>query len=310
MKKLFVCAAAFLCAALAAAGAEAAVPKVYFTKEISPEGIMKVYNALEKKAEGKNVAVKISTGEPPASHPLDAKLIKELVQHVKGSIVECNTAYGGARGDTFEHMRVALERGYTSIAYVDILDADGSMALPVKNGKHLKEDLVGSRFKNYDYYVVLSHFKGHAMAGFGGAIKNISIGLGSRRGKALIHSGGRSTSNVWCGEQDAFLESMAEAGKAVTDALGGKILYVSVLNNISVDCDCNPSPAKPEIHDIGVLASTDPVAIDQASIDLAFAAEGSRPLVERVESRSGLHTLEYAEQIGLGSRKYELVKLD
>ena len=207
-------------------------------------------------------------------------------------------------------MRVALEHGYTGIAYVDILDADGSMALPVKNGKHLKEDLVGSRFKDYDYYVVLSHFKGHAMAGFGGAIKNISIGLGSRQGKALIHSGGRSTSNVWCGEQEAFLESLAEAGKAVVEALGGKILYVNVMNRISIDCDCDPSLSEPEIHDIGVLASLDPVALDQACVDLALAAPGSESLRERIKSRDGTHTLEYAEQIGLGSRKYELVKLD
>ena len=217
--------------AFACGRAEAAAPKVYFTKEITPESLVRVYEALERRAEGENVAVKISTGEPGSNY-LKPELIKDLVERVDGSIVECNTAYGGARGDTFEHMRVALEHGYTGIAYVDILDADGSMALPVKNGKHLKEDLVGSRFKDYDYYVVLSHFKGHAMAGFGGAIKNISIGLGSRQGKALIHSGGRSTSNVWCGEQEAFLESMAEAGKAVTDALGGKILYVSVMNNI------------------------------------------------------------------------------
>ena len=307
MKKLSVIAA--LAVAFACARAEAAVPKVYFTKDISPEGIMKVYNALEKKAKGENVAVKISTGEPGSNY-LKPELIGDFVRHVKGSIVECNTAYGGARGDTFEHMRVALQHGYTNVAYVDILDADGSMALPVKDGRHLKEDLVGSRFKNYDYYVVLSHFKGHAMAGFGGAIKNISIGLGSRQGKALIHSGGRSTSNVWCGEQDAFLESMAEAGKAVVSALDGKILFVNVMNRISIDCDCDPSPTEPEIHDIGVLASTDPVAIDQASIDLAFAAEGSKSLVERVNSRNGLHTLEYAEKIGLGSRKYELVKLD
>ena len=307
MKKLSVIAA--LAVAFACARAEAAVPKVYFTKDISPEGIMKVYNALEKKADGKNVAVKISTGEPGSNY-LKPELIGDFVRHVKGSIVECNTAYGGARGDTFEHMRVALQHGYTNVAYVDILDADGSMALPVRDGRHLKEDLVGSRFKNYDYYVVLSHFKGHAMAGFGGAIKNISIELGSRQGKALIHSGGRSTSNVWCGEQDAFLESMAEAGKAVVSALDSKILFVNVMNRISIDCDCDPSPTEPEIHDIGVLASTDPVAIDQASIDLAFAAEGSKSLVERVNSRNGLHTLEYAEKIGLGSRKYELVKLD
>ena len=295
--------------AFACGRAEAAAPKVYFTKEITPESLVRVYEALERRAEGENVAVKISTGEPGSNY-LKPELIKDLVERVDGSIVECNTAYGGARGDTFEHMRVALEHGYTGIAYVDILDADGSMALPVKDGKHLKEDLVGSRFKNYDFYVVLSHFKGHAMAGFGGAIKNISIGLGSRQGKALIHSGGRSTSNVWCGEQDAFLESMAEAGKAVVSALDGKILFVNVMNRISIDCDCDPSPSEPEIHDIGVLASLDPVALDQACVDLALAAPGSESLRERIKSRDGAHTLEYAERIGLGSRKYELVKLD
>lgn len=307
MKKLALIMA--LAAALACGRAEAAAPKVYFTKDVSPEGIAKVYGALEKKAHGKNVAVKISTGEPGSNY-LRPELIGDFVRAAGGSIVECNTAYGGARGDTFEHMRVALEHGYTAVAYVDILDADGSMALPVKNGRHLKENLVGSRFGNYDYYIVLSHFKGHAMAGFGGAIKNISIGLGSRQGKALIHSGGKSTSNVWCGEQDAFLESMAEAGKSVVDALGGNILYINVMNRISVDCDCDDSPAEPEIKDIGVLASADPVALDQACVDLALAAPGSKSLSERISSRSGLHTLEYAEQIGLGSRKYELVKLD
>lgn len=309
MKKLFACAAAFLCAALAAAGAEAAEPKVYFTKDISPEGLMKAYNALERKTEGERIAVKLSTGEPGSNY-LKPELIKPLVDRVKGTIVECNTAYGGARGDTFEHVRVARSHGYTALAYVDILDADGSMSLPVQNGKRLKENLVGANFKNYDYYVVLSHFKGHAMAGFGGAIKNISIGLGSRQGKALIHSGGISTSNMYSGEQDGFLEAMAEAGKSVVNALGGNILYVSVMNNISIDCDCSTNPAEPEIHDIGILASLDPVALDQACVDLALAAPGSKSLRERIESRNGLHTLEYAEQIGLGSRKYELVRLD
>ncbi len=307
MKKLSAVMALLL--ACLCARAEAAAPKVYFTKEISPAGLVKVYEALERKAVGKNVAVKISIGEPGSNY-LRPELIEKLVKRVDGTIVECNTAYGGARGDTFEHMRVALEHGYTSIADVDILDADGSTPLPVRNGRHLKENLVGSRFGNYDYYVVLSHFKGHAMAGFGGAIKNISIGLGSRSGKALIHSGGKSTTNVWGGEQQAFLESMAEAGRAVVEALDGRILYVSVMNRISVDCDCDGSPTEPEIHDIGVLASLDPVALDQACVDLATAAEGSASLVERIRSRDGTHTLEYAEQIGLGSRKYELVKLD
>ena len=207
-------------------------------------------------------------------------------------------------------MRVARTHGYTNIAYVDIMDADGTMSLPVKNGKHLKEDIVGSHFKDYDYFVVLSHFKGHGMAGFGGAIKNISIGIASSKGKALIHSAGRSTSNMYCGEQDAFLESMAEAGKAVVDSLGGKILYVSVMNRLSVDCDCSTNPAEPEMHDIGILASTDPVALDQACVDLVYAAPDGKALIQRMESRNGAHVLEYGEKIGLGSRKYELVKLD
>ena len=310
MKKLFISAAVFLCAALVCAGAEAATPKVYFTKDISSAGLMKAYGALEKKAEGKNIAVKISTGEQGGHNFLAPYLIKDLVKSLNANIVECNTAYGGARETTYTHMRVARTHGYTNIAYVDIMDADGTMSLPVKNGKHLKEDIVGSHFKDYDYFVVLSHFKGHGMAGFGGAIKNISIGIASSKGKALIHSAGRSTSNMYCGEQDAFLESMAEAGKAVVDSLGGKILYVSVMNRLSVDCDCSTNPAEPEMHDIGILASTDPVALDQACVDLLYAAPDGKALIQRMESRNGAHVLEYGEKIGLGSRKYELVELD
>ena len=310
MRKLFAFAAAFLCAALAAAGAEAAVPKVYFTKDISSAGLMKAYGALERKAEGKNIAVKISTGEQGGHNFLAPYLIKDLVQSLDANLVECNTAYGGARETTYNHVRVARGHGYTSIAYLDIMDADGTTSLPVKNGKHLKEDIVGSHFKDYDYFVVLSHFKGHGMAGFGGAIKNISIGIAAPQGKALIHSAGRSTSNMYCGEQLAFLESMAEAGKAVVDALDGKILYVNVMNRLSVDCDCSSNPAEPAMHDIGILASLDPVALDQACVDLVYAAPDGQALIQRMESRSGAHVLEYGEKIGLGSRKYELVKLD
>lgn len=284
---------------------------VYFTTDISPEGLMAVYNQLGWTPEG-NVAVKLSTGEPPASNYLDPELIKDLVQSVDGTIVECNTAYGGSRAETAMHMQVAEDHGFTAIADVDILDAEGSMELPVEGGSRLESNLVGGHFGNYDSYIVLSHFKGHAMAGFGGAIKNISIGLGSQEGKCLIHTAGESNTSPWGGNQTGFTESMAEAGKSVSDYLnhGDNIVYVSVLNNISIDCDCNGNPAEPDIHDIGILASTDPVAIDQASIDLAFAAEGSESLQNRVAGRDGLHTLEHAQDIGLGNRAYELVNID
>lgn len=294
-----------------AAQADAASSAVYFTSDISPEGLMAVYEALNWQPTGK-VAVKLSTGEPPASNYLDPELIKDLVQSVDGTIVECNTAYGGSRTETAMHMQVAEDHGFTAIADVDILDADGSMELPVQGGTRLTGNLVGSHFADYDSYIVLSHFKGHAMAGFGGAIKNISIGLGSKEGKCLIHTAGQSHDNPWVGEQTGFTESMAEAGKSVSDFLGNgeRIIYINVLNNISIDCDCDGNPAEPDIHDIGIVASLDPVAADQACIDLVFAAEGSETLQERVNSREGLHTLEHAEAIGLGNRAYELINID
>ena len=284
---------------------------VYMTTDISPEGLMSAYQALNWAPEG-NVAVKLSTGEPPASNYLRPELIKDLVQSVNGTIVECNTAYGGSRSQTAMHMQVAEDHGFTDIATVDILDADGSMSLPVDGGTHLEENLVGSHFANYDSYLVLSHFKGHQIAGYGGAIKNISIGLGSREGKCLIHTAGKSHTSPWRGNQDDFQESMADAGKSVSDSLGNgeNIVYINVMNRISIDCDCNGNPAKPDIHDIGILASTDPVALDQACIDLVYAAEGSKALVNRIEQMNGLHALESAEEIGLGSRTYELVSID
>ena len=284
---------------------------VYFTSDISPEGMVAVYEALGWQPAGK-VAVKLSTGEPPASNYLRPELIGDLVELVDGTIVECNTAYGGSRAETAMHYQVAEDHGFTAIADFRILDEEGSMSLPVEGGSQLTENLVGAAFGDYDSYLVLSHFKGHAMAGFGGAIKNISIGLGSQEGKCLIHTGGKSSTSPWGGDQTAFTESMAEAGKSVSDYLGDgeRIVYISVLNNISIDCDCNGNPAEPDIHDIGILASTDPVAIDQAAIDLCFAAEGSESLQRRVENRSGLHTLEHAEEIGLGSRSYELVDIN
>ena len=289
------------------------VPKVYMFKEISSENLVKIYEALGREATGK-VAVKLSTGEPGGHNFLQPVLIKDLVQKVKGTIVECNTAYGGGRADTENHLKAAKDHGFTAIAPVDIMDAEGEVALPVKGGKHLKEDFVGSHYLNYDFTVVLSHFKGHAMGGFGGAIKNISIGIASSAGKAWIHSAGKTKGNPWGNlpPQDDFLESMAEAAKAIVDHCGDKILYISVANNLSVDCDCDSSPEDPKMGDIGILASLDPIALDKACTDLVRASEdhGKIHLIERIDSRNGMHTLEYGEKIGLGSQKYELVKLD
>lgn len=284
-------------------------PVVYMTRAVTPEGLMAVYQALQWEPQGR-VAVKLSTGEPPASNYLRPELIAGLVQSLDGTIVECNTAYGGSRAETAMHYQVAEDHGFTAIADFQILDEEGSMTLPMQGGTRLSENYVGAAFEDYDSYLVLSHFKGHSMAGYGGAIKNISIGLGSSEGKAWIHSAGSSRTNPWGGDQDAFLESMAEAGKSVSDYLGDQIVYINVMNRLSVDCDCDGNPAEPDMHDIGILASTDPVALDQACIDLVYSAEDGQSLVNRIESRNGLHTLEHAQQIGLGSRSYELVSID
>lgn len=280
---------------------------VYMTSQIDSANLMKIYAALDASLQG-NVAVKLSTGEPGSNY-LKTELIGDLVQSLNGTIVECNTAYGGSRSNTAMHYQVAKDHGYMDIADVDIMDENGSITLPVTAGDNLTENYVGANFVNYDYFVVLSHFKGHAMAGYGGAIKNISIGIASAKGKAHIHSGGTG-GNMWSGEQDAFLESMAEAGKSVVDSLNGNILYINVMNRLSVDCDCDSNPSEPDMHDIGILASYDPVALDQACIDLVYSAEDGASLVERIESRNGLHTLEQAEKIQLGTRHYQLVNID
>lgn len=289
------------------------VPKVYMFTKISAENLVKIYEALGREATGK-VAVKLSTGEPGGHNFLQPALIKDLVKKVNGTIVECNTAYGGGRADTENHLKAAKEHGFTAIAPVDIMDADGEVALPVKGGKHLKEDFVGSHYLNYDFTIILSHFKGHAMGGFGGAIKNMSIGIASSEGKAWIHSAGKTKGDPWGNlpPQDDFLESMAEAAKAVADHCGDKILYISVANNLSVDCDCDASPEDPQMGNIGILASLDPIALDKACTDLVRASEdhGKIHLIERIDSRHGMHTLEYGEKLGIGSQKYELVKLD
>ncbi len=286
------------------------VPVVYFTRDISPAGLVKAYHALDWKPTGK-VGVKMSTGESAKTNYLRPELIKDLIAELDGTIVECNTAYSGNRNDSKSHWAEIKKRGFLDVAPVDIMDEEGSMSLPVKDGNRLTENYVGTHFANYQSYVVLSHFKGHQMAGFGGALKNISIGFGSSMGKAWIHSGGTSKDNPWGGEQTAFLESMADASKAVTDYVGrDKMVYINVLNRISIDCDCNANPAEPDIHDIGILVSRDPVAVDQAGIDMVSVADGNQKLMERIADRNGLHTLEAAEKIGVGSRKYKLVDLD
>ncbi|MFP3090737.1 DUF362 domain-containing protein [Treponema sp. TIM-1] len=284
--------------------------KVYMTTDISPAGLAAVYEALGRTLPGK-VAVKLSTGEPGGHHFLSPDLIKDLVQSVKGTIVESNTAYGGRRANTAMHKQVAIDHGFTAIAAVDILDENDSLSLPVTKGKNLRENFVGSHFSNYDSYLVLSHFKGHAMAGFGGAIKNISIGIASSQGKSWIHSGGKSKTNPWGGAQNAFLESMAEAAGAVMDHLGERIVYINVMNYLSVDCDCSSNPTPPELDDIGIFASLDPVALDKACVDQIYASDTQRSasLRTRFESRNGLLTLEHAAGIGLGSLEYDLIKL-
>lgn len=293
----------------------ASKPKVYMYKEISSENLLKIYDMLGRKAEGR-VAVKLSTGEPGNNNYLNPDLIKDLVHKVNGTIIECNTAYGGGRADTESHLKAAADHGFTAIAKVDIMDADGEVSLPVAGGKHLKDDFVGKNYPDYDFTVVLSHFKGHPMGGFGGAIKNISIGIASSAGKAWIHSAGKTKSQteVWKNlpPQNDFLESMTEAAKAIIDHCGDKILYISVANNLSVDCDCVAKPEDPKMGDIGILASLDPVALDKACVDMVRASEdhGKIHLIERIDSRNGMHTLDYAEQLGMGSQDYELVVLD
>lgn len=313
MKKLLLSSLCFI-----AAVSGFAQSKVYMTQEISPEALVKVYEALGRPASGK-VAVKISTGEPNGKNFLQPALIRNLVEKVGGTIVECNTAYEGKRYHTADHKQVCVDHGFTAIAPVDIMDERGEVKIPVKDTLHLKYDIVGASLPDYDFMIDLSHFKGHQMGGFGGALKNLSIGVASGNGKAYIHSAGKTENReeIWrkIAEQDAFLESMAAAAQGVADHFGDKIIYINVMNNMSIDCDCNGHPANPAIKDIGILASTDPVALDKACVDLIYKIEPSegndpRALIERIEKMHGIHTVEHAEKIGLGSTDYKLVSID
>lgn len=289
---------------------------VYHIKEITPENLVKIFKALGRPLDGKNIAVKISTGESNKSNHLDPNLIKDLVQSVNGTLVECNTAYNGNRLSTADHLRTAQEHGYMDIAAVDIMDAQGDTIIPVSNGFHLPYDIVGKNFLNYDGMIVLSHFKGHQMGGFGGALKNISIGIGSSDGKTWIHSAGktRNTGEIWANraEQDDFLESMADACQAITSHMGPEnIVYINVANRLSVDCDCNGNPEDPKMGDLGIFASTDPVALDRACVDAVVNSDdpGKEHLIERINSRHGTHTLDAAEKLGVGTQSYSIVEL-
>lgn len=300
----------------------AAKPTVFFMDSISPENLVRIYKALGRKATGR-VAVKISTGEQGGNYYLHPELIKNLVDEVHGTIVECNTNYGGSRMQTADHLKTVENHGFQKIARVDIMDADGQVYIPTPAGsKNLKSDLVGKNMMNYDFMVVLNHFKGHAMGGFGGALKNLSIGCASCEGKGLIHTAGRAKLPDWskCMDfndttlfagLDQFKDCMAEAAGAVMNHFGDKILYISVLNNLSVDCDCDSHPHEPKMKNVGIVASLDPVALDQACVDFVFQSNdpGNRDLVERIVSRHGTRILYWAQHLNLGSRDYELVHI-
>jgi hypothetical protein len=301
--------------ATAFAEEEKKMSKVYFTKEISPKALVRIYEALGRELPGK-VAVKISTGESAKSNHLRPELIGDLVKKLDGTIVECCTAYGGNRQNVRKHWQAIEERGYKNIADVDLMDEFGEFSIPIKGGFHLDEDIVGSGLKSYDSVLILSHFKGHAMAGMGGAMKNVSIGIGSSNGKANIHTAGKTqkTQGMWLhmAKQDAFLESMADACKAVISYVGPEnMLYISVANRLSVDCDCDGNPHEPEMADLGIFASTDPVALDQACYDAVVNADdpGKKALIRRMEEKHAIHIVEAAAELGLGSREYQIVEI-
>ena len=317
MKKVLLSVISLIVFALCA-GAQS---QVYFTKEITPEALVKIYDALGVEPTGK-VAVKISTGESEKSNHLAPQLIANLVQKVNGTLVECNTAYHGNRMDSESHRKAIAQRGYEKIAPVDIMDEEGEIRIAVNDSTWIHYDIVGSHLPNYDFMINLAHFKGHQMGGFGGVLKNASIGVASSAGKAYIHTAGATDDvtdrRLFATDQDAFLESMASAAQAVHNYFkqpGKDIVYINVMNNMSVDCDCNGHPADPELKNIGILASTDPVALDKACLDLIFnynSIEGddATSLIERINSRHGVHIVDHAEKIGLGTQNYELITID
>ena len=290
--------------------------KVYFTKEITPDGMIRLYEKLGVKLEGK-VAVKLHSGEEGNQNYLKPEFVKKIVEHVNGTVVECNTAYEGERNSTEKHKKLIENHGWSKYFNVDLMDEEGpDKVLEIPNGKILKENFVGKNIDNYDSMLVLSHFKGHPMGGYGGALKQLSIGCSSSEGKAWIHSAGRSKDQfeIWddLPEQDKFLESMADAASSVHNLFKGKIVYINVMKNLSVDCDCCRIAEDPCMKDIGILISTDPIAIDRACMDLVEKSDdpGKEHFLERVDSRNGTHTIEAAEELGFGTTNYELINID
>lgn len=284
--------------------------KVYFTDKITSESLLDIYKKLGIELKGK-VAVKVHSGEEGNQNYLKPLFYKDLIDYVNGTVVECNTAYNGERNTSEKHLKLLDKHEWTKHYNVDLLDETDEVALEVKNPKYIKENYVGKNIENYDSMLVLSHFKGHPMGGYGGALKNISIGLASSHGKANIHGAGKPD-EMRTADHNSFLESMAEAAKTIIDYEKGNMVFINVMANMSVDCDCCAKAEDPCMKDIGILASTDPVAIDQACIDLVYNSNdpGKDHLIERIESRNGIHTIEYAENIRVGTRKYELVKID
>lgn len=290
------------------------VSKVYFSKEITPENLIKMYDVLNVELPGK-VAVKLHSGEKGNQNYIKPEFVKAIVKKVNGIVVECNTAYDGARNTTEKHMKLMEEHGWSNYFDVDILDSEGEDTLEVPNGQVIKKNIIGSHMKNYDSMLVLSHFKGHPMGGYGGALKQLSIGLASGSGKRYIHCAGKengSYNDMFKADHDKFLEAMADAASSITDYYKDKIVYINVMCNMSVDCDCCAKAEDPCMKYIGILASTDPVAIDQACIDLVYNSKdpGRDHLVERIESRNGLHTIDSAAKLNIGSKEYELINLD
>ena len=290
--------------------------KVYFIKEITPENIIKAYEAVGKKLEG-NVAVKMHSGEKGNKNYLRPEFVKDVINYVHGTVVECNTAYEGARNSTEKHRELIKEHEWDKYFPFDLLDAEGpDMELDIPNGKVLKKNYVGKDLAKYDSLLVLSHFKGHAMGGYGGALKQLSIGCASSAGKTLIHTAGVTNDQTKLfgnlPEQDRFLEAMADAASSVVDYFKGNAVYINVMKNISIDCDCDGNASAPCMQDIGILASTDPVAVDQACLDLVYNSTdpGKDKLIQRIESLHGVHTVEVAYDLGVGNRKYELIDLD
>lgn len=285
-------------------------PIVYFTRSTSPEAVLRIYHALGVTLPGK-VAVKLHSGEVGNQNFLRPEFWAKMIETVSGTVVECNTAYEGRRNTTEKHWETLKQHGWCDRFTVDLLDGESEISYPVQNGTHLRENFVGANLERYDSLLVLSHFKGHPMGGFGGALKNISIGLASSHGKAVIHGAGKAE-EIWTADHDSFLESMAEAASTIITRFSKKIAFINVMRNLSVDCDCCAVAEDPKMKDVGILASLDPVALDQACVDLVYASNdpGKAALIERMESRNGIHTVETAEKLGIGSRDYSLHPLD